>query len=696
MAHSSAVHIRGRIVAARGHETEIFMPNIPLTWLDQQTANTTTAGTQSDPDIIQLANGNILVCWTTNDNTGAGSPPGLDVLGQIFDPLGNKIGGETRLNRSYTADGEQDMDIAPLPGGGFIAVYEDNDAGVVSIRLDEFDAAGNLVTSNPDVVIDAAGDPGYRNPVIAVSSATSALIVYEETTAGAPDIVGRFYNPQTNTYGAQFDLITGSAAVSAAPDVVALGNGNYAIAQRWRDGVGDDAIAYKVITPAGAVIHGSDFVIGTDVGTDDDSDASLTALAGGGFVIAWTSQDGVDTDLFFRIYDNAGNQTGSGAVNNLGAADNNNEPDVVALADGGFAVVYDDDASGNGKAAHFSTLGAPLGTFAFAGPVTELSAIGLADGRFATVWEDGGDIHLEFLDTRDLPNSPGVYTPVKWGVGTVNDDTILGSAADDVLAGHTGTDTAGIGYNLADDFSVSGPQNALKIEGGQGMDELRDMEIVLLNDGTAFTFAEFFASQNVVGSKQADALQGRAGADTLIGKKGADTLNGSAGNDLLDGGKGNDTLFGGGNDDQLVGGKGNDTLNGGLGNDTLLGGKGADILNGGAGADFMDGGKKSDTFVYAAITDSGVAAGTRDTINLFEANGKDLINVSAIDAIAGGADDAFAFIGAAAFSAAGQIRTTQAGNSVLIEFETTGDNVADMAIDLTLKKGTFDAGDFVL
>ncbi len=51
------------------------MPNTPVTWLDELTVNTTTANSQFNSNITQLANGNILVSWTSTDNTGVGSMP---------------------------------------------------------------------------------------------------------------------------------------------------------------------------------------------------------------------------------------------------------------------------------------------------------------------------------------------------------------------------------------------------------------------------------------------------------------------------------------------------------------------------------------------------------------------------------------------------------------------------------------------
>ncbi|TXI17554.1 MAG: calcium-binding protein [Nitrosomonas sp.] len=78
-----------------------------------------------------------------------------------------------------------------------------------------------------------------------------------------------------------------------------------------------------------------------------------------------------------------------------------------------------------------------------------------------------------------------------------------------------------------------------------------------------------------------DTFNGGAFRFSLIGTPNADIINGFAGNDILDGR---------GGDDQLNGGSGNDRLLGGTGNDSLDGGTGADNMNGGDGIDtyFVD------------------------------------------------------------------------------------------------------------
>jgi Ca2+-binding RTX toxin-like protein len=121
----------------------------------------------------------------------------------------------------------------------------------------------------------------------------------------------------------------------------------------------------------------------------------------------------------------------------------------------------------------------------------------------------------------------------------------------------------------------------------------------------------------------------------------------------------------------LIGNSGNNTLDGGGGNDALVGGGGADTLTGGSGADVFD---------YNLTSESGVGVSARDIIIDF-VSGTDKIDLAGIDANTGVANDqAFALIGTAAFSAAGQLRygfdgtnTTIQGNTdsnlVTVEFE---------------------------
>lgn len=136
----------------------------------------------------------------------------------------------------------------------------------------------------------------------------------------------------------------------------------------------------------------------------------------------------------------------------------------------------------------------------------------------------------------------------------------------------------------------------------------------------------------------------------------------------------------------IFGGRGADTIVGGAGNDRIIAGAGADVLTGGAG---------NDVFQFNAKTDSTPSA--RDTITDFVTGDRiDLWFLDANDNLAG--SQHFAFIGSAAFSAAGQLRAVQQSpGNWLVEGDTNGDGVADFSLAVTVTDGhALAAGDFLL
>jgi Ca2+-binding RTX toxin-like protein len=249
--------------------------------------------------------------------------------------------------------------------------------------------------------------------------------------------------------------------------------------------------------------------------------------------------------------------------------------------------------------------------------------------------------------------------------------------------------------------------------GAGATDALAGNDVVTLSD-TQRLGVLFYAgdgNDTIIGSALGDRVRGDAGHDRLLGRAGGDTLWGGDGNDrlyghagndtawggngsdVLDGGDGNDRLGGDAGNDTAYGGNGNDWLLGGAGNDSLIGGDGADTLTGGVGVDRMRGDVGLDRFVFDD-GDSGIGA-SRDVIVSFGA--LDVIDLAAVDAKAGVAgDQAFAWIGNAAFTGAGQLRYTVSGADKVIQASTDADTAPELEILLLGYAGTPNAGDFLL
>lgn len=260
------------------------------------------------------------------------------------------------------------------------------------------------------------------------------------------------------------------------------------------------------------------------------------------------------------------------------------------------------------------------------------------------------------------------------------------------------------------------------------------------------------AANRLRGGRGNDALLGEGGDDLLEGGAGRDGLDGGAGNDILRGGDGVDVLRGRAGDDTIEGGAADDWIEGGAGADVLRGGPGMDALGysaspagvtvalgvlgvggrqfvagghaegdqvfsfehvtgsrfadtlsgdgrrnhitGGGGGDTLFGGAGDDIFMFGPADLLGVPARILD-FHPAAAPGaeRDAISLRAIDAIPGGADDAFAFIGTAGFSAPGQLRAWFDGADTVI----AGNSVPELRIRLAGDwAGMLGVGDFSL
>lgn len=167
------------------------------------------------------------------------------------------------------------------------------------------------------------------------------------------------------------------------------------------------------------------------------------------------------------------------------------------------------------------------------------------------------------------------------------------------------------------------------------------------------------------------------------------------------GGSGKDVVYGNAADNVLEGNAGNDILEGRGGRDTLIGGDGNDRLTGGDGVDLLSGGAGDDIFVAEINADK--VAGKDGPISLdliLDFKAGDKIDLTAIDAKAGGDKDAFTFVKNAAGNKAGDLFAKTFGNLNAAEkslgLDIDGDGVLGSTRDVgkvTVVFGNTDGGD---
>ena len=121
---------------------------------------------------------------------------------------------------------------------------------------------------------------------------------------------------------------------------------------------------------------------------------------------------------------------------------------------------------------------------------------------------------------------------------------------------------------------------------------------------------------------------------------------------------------------------------GGSGNDTIVASDAASTLTGGKGVDTLTGGAAADTFAFDDGDSAKRAKLADDVTNFSHAQG-DRIDLSAIDAIKGGGDNGFTFIGSSAFgNHAGELRFEVKNGSLTLMGDVDGNGKADFFIHL--------------
>ncbi len=621
-------------------------------------------GDQSSPDLIQLANGNL---WLSN--TDFDSTTDDDAEGAVIDFAGGLV-----ISRQLagTFDDEEQTAIASLGANGSVGVYLNNSVNGGDIRMDIYNAAGGLVADG--------------------------------------------FAVNTNVFGTL-------AGIQQSPEVAANAAGNR-IAVTWRDAAAANGEIHARVFDNGGNQIAAEFKV--NIPSTSPQQPAIAWISNDRFVVTWSEFSAApvaDTNfsIQFAVYSETGTLIGSQRLANTTTAGVQQASDIVALKDGGFAIAWEDASQTGGDSDSsairlqvFNALGEKRGdellvnTTAF-GDQFQVSLATLSDGRIAVTWRDvgTGEVMAQIVDPRD-----GVVD------GTSAADTLYGhDAVGDVITGFDGADSIS---GLAGDDTIFGGAGGDTLAGGRGDDSAHGgADIDTLN-----------------GNQGDDQLFGGKEADTLTGGKGDDEYNGGAGNDVIFEGDGADAINGGADIDKvdyflaaagittsldgaltatgaaagdtyisiehLAGSNFADILRGNASANTIFGRNGDDRIIGAGGADTLLGNAGSDSFAYGNVSESAPSA--RDQITDFTVvagNGTtfaDRIDLSAIDAIAGGGNNAFAFIGSGPFTAAGQVRVTASGGSdTLVEINTSGASGAEMAIILKgiLPTAVFDE-DFVL
>ncbi|MDR0779774.1 MAG: Ig-like domain-containing protein, partial [Pseudomonadales bacterium] len=312
----------------------------PVLTLSDARVNAAQPYDRSQPASATLADGGYVTVWTSAFQDGSG----LGVYLQRFDAAGNPRGGEQRVNTTTNWD-QSAPAVAGLSNGTYVVTWQSalQDGSGLGVYMQRFAADGTPLGNETLVNALTARDQSH-------------------------------------------------------PAIVALANGNYAIAWNSLEFTGAprylnvNATRIEVFSPSGTQVLAETRV---NAVTDGGQFDRMVALSGGGFVVVYR-EDFSNRHLRFSLY----NDSGTLVKFATSIGQHYTGYNLVALADGGFGVISDHgltlsapyfqryDAAGN-------TVGAPLLLPAVPSSVTQL-----ANGDLALAWGANNVIHVQLAQAN--------------------------------------------------------------------------------------------------------------------------------------------------------------------------------------------------------------------------------------------------------------------------------------------------------
>lgn len=425
--------------------------------------------------------------------------------------------------------------FAPGPNGG--GEYQDG-TGKAYVQLYAADG-----TAKGDPIGLATGSLQAFEPSVSALPTGRFVVVWEYVNAAkeSNEIYIQRFNADGSPDGKASQVNTGTKGDQGDPEVVTLADGSYVVT--WTRETDNDV---KIKDEFGHVVDVREVTTAVDIfmqrysaagkkaggevqvnkGTGFFNDPAITALKGGGYVIAWATSDERDTyngesRLFAQIYDKNGVKVGSELLV-ANSDDHDYFPSLSASDDGGFVITWESSDRDNSS---------DRDVFAKKYDVNgnSLTLTG-DDSANVLTWTGSTGATLDGGDNDDTLT------------GGAGNDILLGGAGNDRLDGQGGTNLL-IGGDGDDTYVVRSVRDKIDEKVDGGMDTVESSITWALGSNLEKLTLTGNAAINGTGN----------GLDNvLIGNSAKNTLTGGAGNDRIYGGAGVDKLIGGTGDDLYV------------------------------------------------------------------------------------------------------------------------------------------------
>ncbi len=224
-----------------------------------------------------------------------------------------------------------------------------------------------LLRAGDEAVVNNLTLSAQERPALAQLKGGSLVVVWESLASGVRSIWLRRFSA-TGTPLATNQLVFAAAGIDQSDaSVTALDGGGFVVAWSRRQGDGSDyGVAFQIFNATGTPQLAQAAVANTTT-VGPQFKPKVVGLASGGFVVGWVGQSNFgDQQVFHRRFSSSGSPLDVAEVVSNGAGNNGvqngdqGSASLARLSDGGFVVVYEDRPTAQVYGVRFNASGLPV------------------------------------------------------------------------------------------------------------------------------------------------------------------------------------------------------------------------------------------------------------------------------------------------------------------------------------------------
>ncbi len=478
---------------------------------DEFPVNTTTSSNEQFSAVTALADGGFVVTWSSfgQDDSGFG------IYGQRFAANGDPLDNEFQVNTTTTGN-QIFSTVTALADGGFVVTWssfgqDDSGFGIYGQR---FDANGDTVDDEFQVNTTTISNQQY-SAVTALADG-GFVVTWSSNSQDGSDygIYGQRFAANGDPLDDEFQVNTTTTSNQQYSAVTALANGGFVVTWSSNSQDGSDYGIYGQRFDANGDPVDDEFRVNTTT-TGTQQYSAVTALADGGFVVTWGSngQDGDGYGIYGQRFNANGDTVGAEFRVNTTTSSDQQYSAVTALADGGFVVAWSslnqdnqDDGDWGIYSQRFNADGDPIGDETLVNQVTAGKQLNenyrngggaidtLADGRLVFTWYGNGNSD----DAGVYARIAGVFKP---SLGVNNTVITLDegqTATNSGTLADTDTDTVSLTASVGTVSDNGDGTWSWNFDTSDGPDETQTVTITATDSDDAVTTTTFELTVNNV------------------------------------------------------------------------------------------------------------------------------------------------------------------------------------------------------